>query len=164
MATALTIDGPVAIRYPRGNGYGVELDTPQVLPVGQCEVLGEGADGLVIAVGTRAHDALQAVEKLSSEDGLTLSLINLRFIKPLDEQEILAHLKQGKLLAVVEEGVATGGVGEGILSMAVQSGWSGRFVHVAMPDTFPEHGTQAEILGDLGLDSSGIFKQLRTAK
>jgi len=92
-----------------------------------------------------------------------LGLMNLRFIKPLDAAAIVEHLPQGKLLAVVEEGSAQGGIGEQIVSLAVQSGWSGRFVHIAMPDSFPEHGTQAEILRDLELDVDGILKQLRAS-
>jgi len=162
LATSLTIDGPVAIRYPRGEGYGVELTEPQPLPMGCAEVLEEGADGLVIAVGSRVRDALQAVEVLRKEDGMHLGLLNLRFIKPLDVEIIGAHLKTGKPLVVVEEGCALGGIGEHIVAMAVQSGWSGPFVHVAMPDVFPEHGTQAEILRDLELDADGIVKQLRS--
>ncbi len=163
LATSLSMDGPVAIRYPRGSGYGVALTEPAALPVGRAEMLEDGRDGLVIAVGTRNRDALQAVEVLRKEEGLHLGLMNLRFIKPLDMEAIGAHLPPGKMLAVVEEGTAAGGIGEQIVSLAVQAGWSGRFVHIAMPDSFPEHGTQAEILCDLELDADGIVKQLRAA-
>ncbi len=163
LATSLEIDGPVAIRYPRGNGYGVEMTPPAALPTGKAEMLEDGKDGLVIAVGTRTRDALQAVETLRKDDEKHLGLMNLRFIKPLDAAAIVEHLPQGKLLAVVEEGSAQGGIGEQIVSLAVQSGWSGRFVHIAMPDSFPEHGTQAEILRDLELDVDGILKQLRAS-
>jgi 1-deoxy-D-xylulose-5-phosphate synthase len=162
LLTALSINGPVAIRYPRGNGYGVELDEACELPVGQAEVLEEGDAGLVIAVGTRVRDSLQAVETLRKEDGQAFSLLNLRFIKPLDEQTILSHLKSDSPLVVVEEGVARGGIGEHIAALALKSGWRGPFVHIAMPDAFPAHGTQAEILRDLELDTAGIIKYLRT--
>ncbi|MDX8406879.1 MAG: 1-deoxy-D-xylulose-5-phosphate synthase [Mariprofundaceae bacterium] len=163
LATSLEIEGPVAIRYPRGNGYGVELTPAAPLHVGKAEMLEDGKDGLVIAVGTRTRDALQAVETLRKDDGKHLGLMNLRFIKPLDIAAIAEHLPPGKLLAVVEEGSAQGGIGEQIVSLAVQSGWNGRFVHIAMPDIFPEHGTQAEILRDLELDADGILKQLRAS-
>ncbi len=161
LATSLQIDGPVAIRYPRGNGYGVEQGEMAVLPVGKAEMLEDGPDGLVIAVGTRCRDALQAVETLRREDGLHLGLMNLRFIKPLDVQAIDRHLKPGGLLIVVEEGTTQGGIGEQILCEAVRVGWSGPFVHVAMPDAFPDQGTQAEILRDLELDADGIVARLR---
>ena len=161
LLTSLTIDGPVAIRYPRGNGYGVELTRPEPLVVGRAEVLEEGVDGLVIAVGSRVRDALQAVEVLRKQDGIHLGLLNLRFIKPLDIEKIRTHLIPGKMLAVIEEGCTTGGIGEQIVALAVKSGWAGPFVHMAMPDAFPEHGTQVEILRDLELDADGIVKQLR---
>jgi 1-deoxy-D-xylulose-5-phosphate synthase len=162
LLTSLTINGPVAIRYPRGNGYGVELGNACELVVGRAEVLEEGDAGLVIAVGTRVRDSLQAVETLRKEDGRAFSLLNLRFIKPLDEQAILSHLKSDSPLVVVEEGVARGGIGEHIAAIALKSGWRGPFVHIAMPDAFPAHGTQAEILRDLELDAAGIVKHLRT--
>jgi len=161
MATSLTISGPVAMRYPRGNGYGVSLDDASPLPIGCAEILEEGDDGLVIAVGARVRDALQAVETVRREDGRAMTLLNLRFIKPLDEKTILLHMKTGRPLVIVEEGVAAGGVGQQIAVLALENGWSGPFAHIAMPDAFPEHGTQAEILRDLGLDAAGILSRLR---
>jgi 1-deoxy-D-xylulose-5-phosphate synthase len=161
LLTSISINGPVAIRYPRGNGYGVELGKACKLAVGQAEVLEEGDEGLVIAVGTRVRDSLKAVEILRKEDGRAFSLLNLRFIKPLDELAIHSQLKSDKPLVVIEEGVARGGIGEHIAAMALKSGWRGQFVHIAMPDTFPAHGTQTEILRDLGLDADGIIKRLR---
>ncbi len=160
LVTALSIDGPVAIRYPRGNGYGVSMTEAKALPIGQAEVLEEGADGLVLAVGSRVHDARIAVQKLRDHDQRAMTLLNLRFIKPLDESSILAHLQTGKPLVVIEEGVSRGGLGEQIAALALSSGWSGQFIHIAMPDAFPAHGTQAEILRDLGLDADGIYKRL----
>jgi len=161
LATALTIDGPVAIRYPRGNGLGVPLTEPTPMPSGKAELIEEGKDGLVIAVGTRCHDAREAVGTLRDEGNGHFSLLNLRFIKPLDETAILAQLHKGKPLVVIEEGSAEGGIGELIAAIALRSGWHGPFRHLAMPDCFPEQGTQAEILRDLGLDAAGIATALR---
>ena len=163
LATSRTINGPVCIRYPRGNGYGVDISAVSALPVGKAEVLEEGSDGLVIAVGSRVRDALAAVEILRKEDGRAMTLLNLRFIKPLDVESILMHLKQGKPLAVIEEGIAQGGIGQEIAVAALKSDWSGPFVHIAMPDSFPVHGTQSEILRDLELDEEGILNQLRNS-
>jgi len=161
LATALTINGPVAIRYPRGNGYGVELAAPHVLPVGQSELLASGEDGLMIAIGNRVRDALVAVETLRKAGDGHFTLLNLRFIKPLDEATIRTQLKTGKPLVVIEEGVALGGVGEQIAVLALKAGWHGAFEHIAMPDCFPDHGSQAEILRDLGLDTAGIITRIR---
>ncbi len=156
LVTALHLDGPSAIRYPRGNGYGVEMHKPQVLPLGKAEVLEEGKDGLLIAVGTRTRDALAACEVLRTEHGKKLTLLNLRFIKPLDEEMIVAHLKNNRPLLVVEEGAAQGGVGEAIAALAVRHGWHGPFENLGLNDSFPAQGTQSEILRELGLDAAGI--------
>jgi len=161
LATAFTLDGPCAIRYPRGNGLGVEEREPSVLPVGKGEIICEGDAGLVISVGTRFADAKAALDVLKNEDNRSFTLLNLRFIKPLDMNLIKKHLKPDKPLIVIEEGVAEGGVGEAIAVQALKHGWSGTFKHMAMPDVFPEHGTQAEILRDLQLDEVAITKVLR---
>jgi len=161
LRTAFTIDGPVAIRYPRGHGHGVPKRAPSLLPVGKAETLTRGRDGLLIAVGSRVRDALEAVETLRKQDGKTFTLLNLRFIKPLDEQAIRALLIPGKPLFIVEEGVRAGGIGEQIIALATAAGWHGPVRHLAMPDAFPPHGSQAEILRDLALDAAGILAALR---
>ncbi|MDQ6965506.1 MAG: transketolase C-terminal domain-containing protein, partial [Mariprofundaceae bacterium] len=89
-----------------------------------------------------------------------LGLINLRFIKPFDSALMLKHLKKGKPLLVVEEGSAEGGVGEAIAAAALREGWHGPFANLGIPDAFPDQGTQAEILRDLGLDAAGIEASL----
>lgn len=160
LATAFTLDGPSAIRYPRGNGRGLELTKASPLPVGKAELLREGDDGLLISVGTRAEDSMAAAEVLSSSHGLNYSILNLRFIKPLDIGAIKTHLKPGKPLAVIEEGTMQGGIGEAIATLALSSGWHGPFAQIGMPDAFPEHGTQSEILHDLKLDADCIIKRL----
>jgi 1-deoxy-D-xylulose-5-phosphate synthase len=162
LKTALDMDGPVAIRYPRGSGLGLVQETPKALDVGKAELIEEGKDGLIISVGTRFADTQAAVETLKSEYEKSFALLNLRFVKPLDIDAIVKHLPKKKPLVVVEEGVAQGGIGEQIAVEAIKSGWSGAFVHIAMPDAFPEHGTQAEILRDLKLDKDGILKKVRS--
>jgi len=161
LATAFTLDGPCAIRYPRGNGLGIEASEPKSLPVGKGEIVCEGDAGLVISVGTRFADAKAAVDVLKNEDNRSFRLLNLRFIKPLDTSLIVEYLLSSKPLIVIEEGVAEGGVGEAIAVLALKHGWSGAFKHMAMPDSFPEHGTQAEILRDLQLDEAAIIETLR---
>ncbi|MDX8388279.1 MAG: 1-deoxy-D-xylulose-5-phosphate synthase [Ghiorsea sp.] len=161
LVTAMDINGPVAIRYPRGSGLGSEPERPTLLPVGKAELIQKGDAGLIVSVGTRFQDVQQAVQTLKDEDEKLFSVLNLRFVKPLDVESIVNNLSSSKPLIVVEEGVTEGGIGEKIAVEAVKSGWSGAFRHIAMPDTFPEHGTQAEILRDLGLDADGIVKTLR---
>ena len=159
LATALSLPGPSAIRYPRGTGLGVAPAPVAALPVGEAEVLVEGKDGLVIAVGTRVADAATAVAAMA-ETGRHFALVNLRFVKPLDTATILKHLPKGKPLVVVEEGSRLGGIGEAIAVAAHQGGWHGPFAHLGIPDVFPGQGTQAEMLGELGLDAAGITSAL----
>ena len=162
LATAFTLDGPSAIRYPRANGTGAGDSTPTPLPVGKAELLREGDDGLLISVGTRAQDASEAIEKLAT-DGASFAMLNLRFIKPLDADTIKAQLKPGKPLVVVEEGCKEGGIGEAIATLALTHGWQGSFIHIGMPDNFPEHGAQEQILHDLALDADCIYKAIKKA-
>ena len=160
--TALQQDAPVAIRYPRGQGLGVAMSEPKALPVGKAEVICEGDAGLIVSVGTRFADTQTAVAILKGE-GQAFTHINLRFIKPLDTELLVQHLQNDKPLLVVEEGVGAGGVGEAIVSCAVQHDWRGTFKHLAMPDVFPEHGSQTEILRDLKLDADAITQALRAS-
>ena len=162
LATAFTLDGPVAIRYPRGRGYGVALHKPKPLPAGKAELLEAGKDGLIIAVGSRVRDALAAVETIRRKNQAQWTLLNLRFIKPFDEAAIMKHLKPGKPLLVIEEGCRKGGIGEEIAALALAGGWQGPFAHMGMPDAFPEQGTQAEILHELQLDEAAIVRQMRS--
>ncbi len=162
LATAIKLDGPSAIRYPRGCGFNVERGAPKVLDAGKAEVLEEGKDGLVVAVGSRVRDALASVESMRKKDNKHLTLLNLRFIKPLDTACILAHMKKSKPILVVEEGAEQGGIGEAIAALALAHGWHGPFANMGMPDTFPAHGTQAEILHDLWLDGKCIEARLRS--
>ncbi|MDX8413036.1 MAG: 1-deoxy-D-xylulose-5-phosphate synthase [Mariprofundales bacterium] len=153
---AFTLDGPVALRYPRGTAI-CNHEEIATLQQGKCELLRQGESGLLITVGSRCADALEAVDSTDAN----YSVLNLRFIKPLDKETILAELHPGKPLIVVEEGSQEGGVGEAIAALALGSGWQGGFAHIAMPDLFPNHGTQAEVLNELNLDAEAIANKIR---
>ncbi|MDX8398471.1 MAG: 1-deoxy-D-xylulose-5-phosphate synthase [Mariprofundaceae bacterium] len=159
--TALSLDGPCAIRYPRGNALGVTQQEPELLAIGHAKMISEGLAGLVVSVGTRCAEAEAAIKILQDEDDRSFALMDLRFIKPLDQGLILEQLQQASSLLVIEEGAGQGGVGEAIAALALKSGWQGQFKHLAMPDVFPEHGTQPEILRDLELDQAAIVQALR---
>jgi 1-deoxy-D-xylulose-5-phosphate synthase len=161
LATALKLKGPAAIRYPRGHGYGAKLRKPACIELGKAEIIEEGKDGLIVAVGNRVRDALEAVETLRRENDKHFTLINLRFIKPLDEQVILAHMQPGKPIMIVEEGSRQGGIGETIGRLALEHGWQGAFAHLGIGDVFPAQGSQAEILHELGLDAEAMVARLR---
>ncbi len=161
LATALTLEGPSAIRYPRGAGLGLPPAPAEPLPAGRAELLREGGDGLLVSIGACAQAALEAAARLKREEGRAIAVLDLRFIKPMDRDAILSHLQTGKPLAIVEEGVAAGGAGEAVAALACESGWHGPLARIGLPDAFPEHGTQAEILHELGLDADGILQRLK---
>ena len=161
MVTALSLDGPAAIRYPRGNGLGVPMDqilTP--LPVGRGELLRKGKDGAIIAIGTMVQPAVQAAEALALE-GIELSVMNARFVKPLDGA-LITELAGTGMLFTVEENVLQGGFGTAVLEfLEEQELTEVRVTRLGFPDSFVEQGEQADLKHAYGLDAAGIAESIR---
>jgi len=161
--TALQINGPVAIRYPRGSGYGVELDQdPRVLPLGKAEELRKGGDIALFAIGATVYPALQAADRLEA-DGIGCAVINARFIKPLDEQMVCAYAKDVRLLVSVEESMLQGGFGSAVLEHLQAAGCAIPMLRLGIPDTFVAHGTQKQQRARCGIDADGIYAAVRAA-
>jgi 1-deoxy-D-xylulose-5-phosphate synthase len=162
LQTAVNHDGPVAIRYPRGNGYGVAIDQSfRSLPIGRGELLRDGADAALLAVGTMVYPALEAAELLAGE-GLKLAVANMRFIKPLDRELILALADKTGRLVTVEENVLQGGFGSAVLELLEEAGRSDVAVtRLGFPDAFVEQGEQWELRARYGLDAAGIAARIR---
>ncbi|RLB40463.1 MAG: 1-deoxy-D-xylulose-5-phosphate synthase [Deltaproteobacteria bacterium] len=156
--TALQHDGPIAIRYPRGRALGVSIDEEfQLIPIGKWEILKEGQDLALIALGSMVAPALKAVEKLEAR-GLSVMVINCRFVKPLDSSlgELASTMKK---ILVVEENVLSGGLGSAVLERISDLGIEGvRVKRVGLPDKFVEHGPLAALHQKYGLDVDGIYK------
>jgi len=151
--TALDYDeGPVAVRYPRGAGLGVAMDfEPAALPMGRGEVLRAGGDLSFIAIGSMVDVARRAAEELASE-GIDASVINARFLKPLDRDLILDEALRTRRVVTVEENVASGGFGAAVLELLQEAGaYDVRTRVVALPDEFVTHGSRAQLLSDCGL-------------
>ena len=163
MVTALELNGPAAVRYPRGNGYGVPLDqelTP--LPVGRGELLRQGWDGVIVAVGTMVRASLAAAGILSAE-GVEVAVVNARFIKPLDRELILYQARACHTLLTVEENVVQGGFGSAVLELLEEEGVTGVAVScLGYPDRYIEQGEQPELRSAYGLDAAGIAAAFRT--
>ncbi|MBN2809057.1 MAG: 1-deoxy-D-xylulose-5-phosphate synthase [Deltaproteobacteria bacterium] len=160
--TSLKIDGPVAIRYPRGSGLGVEIEKElHVLPEGSWEVLRPGQDVVLLAVGSCVAPALAAAEQLAANDGIDCQVVNCRYVKPFDEELLQSCLKNFKWVFTFEENVVAGGFGGGVLEfMAAKNLWAARVVNTGLPDRFVPHGTPAQLRSDLGLDAAGIRKRV----
>ncbi|KAB2956991.1 MAG: 1-deoxy-D-xylulose-5-phosphate synthase, partial [Thermoanaerobaculia bacterium] len=167
LATALEQPHPTALRYPRGNGVGVPLDTEfRPLPVGKAEVLRRGRHGLVWAIGATVYPALEAVERLAKE-GLELGLVNARFVKPLDRELLKTQLEQmglpGARLATVEEHVIAGGFGSAVEEALSEMELRGaETLLVGVPDKFVPHGSQEILRKVLGLDADGLYFRFRS--
>jgi len=156
---ALAHGGPVAIRYPKAT---VENHGGQRPPIelGRSETLAEGHDGLVVACGTLLGEALAAAAELRGE-GLDLTVINARFIKPLDPT-ILERIEAAPWTVTLEENVLQTGFGSAVLEAVNDAGLpAGTIVRLGLPDRFVEHGERAELLADLGLDAAGIAATCR---
>lgn len=148
MHTALRQDMPAFIRYPRGAGVGVTIkDEPQTLPIGKAEILREGTDIIIWALGNMAQDAQQVADTLQVEDGLSVGIVNARWSKPLDTELLLQQAARGKPLFVsMEDGCVTGGMGTAIGETLLDSDTPSLLHRIGWPDKFVEHGSSAAIL------------------
>ena len=159
LATALTHDGPIALRYPRGRGQGVEIDPEcPVLDMGKAKILKPGHDLLILAAGRPVNDAVAAAETLA-EKGISAMVVNARFIKPLDEALILDQANKTGKVITVEEHVLAGGFGSAVLELIADKGRPGICVRrIGIADTFVEHGPQDRLRADYGVDAAAIVK------
>ncbi|MBW2147672.1 MAG: 1-deoxy-D-xylulose-5-phosphate synthase [Deltaproteobacteria bacterium] len=160
--TALEHSGPIAFRYPRESLPCPHLDEElSTLPIGKSEILKEGADSTVIAIGAMVHPALEAARVLERH-GISLEVINSRFVKPLDEELICrSALRTGRLITI-EENVLDGGFGSAVLECLERNGVYGVTVkRLGLPDDFLEHGTLDQLRVKCGLDPKGIYRSFR---
>lgn len=160
--SALSYACPVALRYPRGSGVGVAMDdTLERLPIGKGEVLHEGKEVMMLAIGTMVHTAQRTAEMLV-QDGIDTGVINLRFAKPLDRELLLDVAKKYPYLVTIEENALAGGVGSAILELLNDAGlYDVKVLRLGIPDRFIEHGNRSLLLADLGLDEETIAEQVK---
>jgi 1-deoxy-D-xylulose-5-phosphate synthase len=160
--TAVEFRGPIAIRYPRGKGVGVPMGAPlRVLPLGEGEVLKEGDDLLILAIGSTVPSSLRAAERLEDE-GIHTAVINARFLKPLDGDLICRWATRTGKLLTVEENVLQGGFGSAVLELLQERGlFNIRVKRLGIPDLFMEHGPQALLRAKYGIDEDGIIEGVK---
>ncbi|MEW6380953.1 MAG: 1-deoxy-D-xylulose-5-phosphate synthase [bacterium] len=160
--TATFQDCPVAIRYPRGNGFGVKLENLlRLIPAGEGEVLQEGEDITLLAIGSMANIALAASEQLARE-GITAQVINARFVKPLDRQLIIQAARRTGRIVTIEENVLPGGFGSAVLEVLEQEAlWSTHVHRIGIPEQFTAFGPKSALIQELGLNAAGIVAAAR---
>jgi 1-deoxy-D-xylulose-5-phosphate synthase len=153
--TGFLLDGPAAVRYPRGSGPAVAVQPEmQALPIGKAEVRREGSNVALLAFGAMLAPALEA----GTAYGATV--VNMRFVKPLDEELVIELARTHELLVTVEENVIAGGAGTAVNECLAAAGMTTPVVNLGLPDEFPEHGDSREILAQLGLDAAGIRRTI----
>lgn len=155
--TAVKHPGPAAVRYPRGAGEGIPLDQClNIIPIGKAEVLREGDDLLILAIGVTVNMAVQAA-KLLAESGISATVVNSRFVKPLDEELIVSRAQRSKAVLTVEEHVLDGGFGSAILELFERRNILDKpLKRIGVPDRFVEHGSQKKLRERYGLTAESI--------
>lgn len=154
-------DGPIAMRFPRGNGYGVPMDeTLRTIPIGTWETLREGKDAAILTFGTTIPMALEAANLLQKQ-GFSVKVINARFIKPLDEKMLKELLDTNMPILTIEEAVLQGGFGSAVLEFAHSHGFTNVIDCMGIPDKFIEHGSVNELLREIGLTKEEVVKRIQ---
>lgn len=155
-------DGPIAMRYPRGNGYGVPLmeEGWEELPIGKAEILRQGDDVLILGYGSMVYPAMQAAEILS-EHGIEATVVNARFAKPLDTDLILPLAQQIGRVVTLEEGCIIGGFGSAVAESLLDNNLMVPITRIGVPDVLVDHATPEQSMAELGLTPAQIAERVR---
>ncbi len=156
--TAVCHDGPTAVRYPRGSGTGLAPETAMtVLPIGKAETKRQGKRIALLAFGSMVNTAIAV------GDALDATVVNMRFIKPLDEALILELASKHELLVTIEENTVIGGAGSEVARIIEALAERPRMLRLGLPDHFIDHGEQGQLLASVGLDKDGILASIAKA-
>jgi 1-deoxy-D-xylulose-5-phosphate synthase len=158
LTTAYQYEGPAAVRYPRGTGPGVAPDSSlSALPIGKADICRHGSQIAILAFGSRVAAALAAADELDA------TVVNMRFVKPLDIDTITAMAASHRLLVTVEENTLQGGAGSAVNEVLLAQGADNRILNLAIPDHFISHGDHQQQLAECGLDSAGLIAAITRA-
>jgi len=153
--TGHLLNTPAAVRYPRGSGTGIEVNRNMtVLEIGKAKVIAEGKQTAILCFGTFLQAAIPVAEQLNA------TIIDMRFVKPLDQALLIKLAQTHSQIVTVEENSILGGAGSAVSEFLMSQQYTGKILHLGLPDTFVEQGTQAEIYHMLQLDSEGIAAQI----
>ena len=153
--TGFQHQGPAAVRYPRGTGPGKAVETDmQVLPIGKAEVLKRGSGVAILAFGSSLEPSAEVASRIGA------SLVNMRFVKPLDADVIIEMAHKHSLLVTVEENAVAGGAGSGVNELLAAAGMAVNILNIGIPDRYIDHGSRGDCLAVAGLDTDGILEQV----
>ncbi len=161
--TMLEHTGPAAMRYPRGNGIGADITRePELLEIGKGEIVRDGGQVAIVAYGAMVHPSLAAAEQLAKEK-IETTVVNARFVKPLDAPLLLALARTKRLIVTVEEAYLAGGFGSAVLELLEENGLQDkvRVVRMGIPDRLITHGDAKLLLAKYGLDADGIYSRVK---
>ena len=162
LATSLSVNGPAAVRYPRGNGFGVTIDPEfKRLEIGKGEILREGNDIAILALGSMVYPALESAERLAAA-GIHATVINARFMKPLDQELICCLASEKQFLVTIEEGTECGGFGSAVAALLQDRRIPASVVRIAVPDRIIPHGAPNLLHAKYGLDADGIVEKIHS--
>jgi 1-deoxy-D-xylulose-5-phosphate synthase len=154
--TAYGMTTPTAVRYPRGSGPGMRVvQEMKALPIGRGEVRRSGKKIAILAFGSMLAPSLAAAEQLDA------SVVNMRFVKPLDSELVLQMAREHSLIVTVEENTIQGGAGSAVAECLAQHGVLVPLLQLGLPDKFIEQGDPSRLLADCGLDGTGIAASIR---
>jgi 1-deoxy-D-xylulose-5-phosphate synthase len=155
-------DGPIALRYARGNGIGVKMDeTLKEIPIGTWEVLREGTDAVILTFGTTIEMAMEAADELAKQ-GKSIRVVNARFIKPLDEKMLHEIFAEAIPVLTIEEAVLQGGFGSAVLEFAEENSYFHATIsRIGIPDQFIEHGSVSKLLEEIGMTTENVVSKLK---
>ncbi len=161
--TSLQLPSPAFIRYPRGAGTGAKIKAePAVLPIGQAEVLRDGSNIIIWALGPMVQEALKIAERLSHEEGLSVGVVNARFVKPLDRHLLLSQATVVPLIVTLEDHVLAGGFGSAVLEALQEADCLTPVERIGWPDKFVEHGSSVDVLrAAYGLSTDDIVRRIK---
>jgi len=153
--TGFKHQGPAAVRYPRGKGPGKPVEAGMTaLPIGKAELVTKGARVAILAFGTTLGPAREVATRIGA------TLVNMRFVKPMDADLTIEMARSHQLLVTVEDNAVAGGAGSGVNELVLAAGESVQILNIGLPDRYIEHGSHADCLAEAGLDAHGILKQI----
>lgn len=158
---SLKIDSPVAIRYPRGNSYYLETGSYEPINLGSYEILSQGKDIVILAIGSMVKNALEAREILL-EEGINPTIVNARFLKPIDKELLDRLFKDHKKVVTIEDNVITGGFSTNINKFIIDNKYDIDIINIALPEEFIPHGSVDEIYNSVGLSPIKIAEKIKS--
>ena len=155
LQTGIQLNGPTAVRYPRGSGPGVPVENDlKTLEVGRAQLIRDGREIAILSFGSLLHVAEEAAQELDA------TVINMRFIKPVDEDIITTMALNHSLLVTLEDNVVMGGAGSAVNEVLMKHQILIRTLNLGLPDTFQEHGSREELLAEAGLNASTVIDKI----